>query len=173
VARPIEVSDTVRTPVAEAPPPAVEAAAAAPTGVGPRAQSSAARTLPRNTQSSAPPASAPTDPAEDRRAITAAVETVERAYASALVSRVKAMLPGMSSSSETFWRNYFKEREKGFDAEFKVEKINVEGNRATVDITARFMYDRNGRPTRSADLPLKGTLSRSGSGWVWRALEGG
>jgi serine/threonine-protein kinase len=175
VARPIDVTDTVRAPVAvaEAPQPA---AAPAPVNRPPTTRTTTRVSRPQATSRTPPPAPAAAafpavDPAVDRARVAAAVERVERVYASGSVERIKAVFPNMASQSVAIWSSYFKGKEK-LDADFRMGQINIDGNAATVDIEAGFTYERNGRRATPPEIPLRGILQRTATGWTWISLEG-
>jgi serine/threonine-protein kinase len=180
-ARALVVSDTAPSRV-----PAPQIAAVAPTSppvaaqrtprrtseaaTAPRRPATPTGTAPITDPKTQPVAAVPAATASDpKRAVREAVERLERAMASADVSRIKALYPGLTSSSAKGWEDFFRPK-KNLTADFRPGDIKVKDESAEATFQMRFAFVDAAGAKKTIDWTGEGKLEKTPTGWVWKSL---
>ncbi|MSR06534.1 MAG: serine/threonine protein kinase [Gemmatimonadetes bacterium] len=168
--RPIVVTDTTPQAVAVVdsapPPPASKKALAVAQRTPPKRPPT---TTPGKAQQQTPPP--PAETGDARAAVKPAVDELEKVFDSRKVARLKKLLPTMADSNVKKWDAFFKQANK-LDTNFDLRRVKIDGDNATVALTAHFVYNSASGKQVKWDPDLSGTLVKQGTAWVWKGLTG-
>jgi hypothetical protein len=119
-----------------------------------------------------PPPSPPAAPAPSASGVRALVQDYARAIEQRDIAGIRSVYPGLTSSEQSNWENFFREARR-VKVALQVRSVEVNGNSAQARLAGTYDYeDSSGRPQPTIRVSNSVSLRHDGTAWHIVSIRG-